>query len=148
MAEETKNDNSSEEVKEVTEEQASAEAKKYADKVTDKSVADVVGKEDGVKGFFKNVESLKKYWDDICLIFPLLKDWIAGKYTKIPWSVITSLVGAILYVINPFDLLPDFLPGVGYLDDSTLFGLVVVYAKDFLEEYKIWKKAQDETIDV
>ena len=82
------------------------------------------------------------------MIFPLLKDWIAGKYTKIPWSVITSLVGAILYVINPFDLLPDFLPGVGYLDDSTLFGLVVVYAKDFLEEYKIWKKAQDETIDV
>ena len=99
-----------EKTKEISEEQAAKEAKKYSDKVSNDTVVEVLDKEEGVKGFFKNVEALKKYWDVICLIFPLLKDWISGRYTKIPWSVIASLVGAILYVLSPLDLCPDFIP--------------------------------------
>ena len=106
------------------------------------TVVEVLDKEEGVKGFFKNVEALKKYWDVICLIFPLLKDWISGRYTKIPWSVIASLVGAILYVLSPLDLCPDFIPILGYLDDATVFGVAVSFAKDYLEEYKAWKEGQ------
>ncbi len=131
-----------EKTKEISEEQAAKEAKKYSDKVSNDTVVEVLDKEEGVKGFFKNVEALKKYWDVICLIFPLLKDWISGRYTKIPWSVIASLVGAILYVLSPLDLCPDFIPILGYLDDATVFGVAVSFAKDYLEEYKAWKKGQ------
>ncbi|MBR4257721.1 MAG: DUF1232 domain-containing protein [Kiritimatiellae bacterium] len=131
-----------EKTKEISEEQASKEAKKYSDKVSNDTVVEVLDKEEGVKGFFKNVEALKKYWDVICLIFPLLKDWISGRYTKIPWSVIASLVGAILYVLSPLDLCPDFIPILGYLDDATVFGVAVSFAKDYLEEYKAWKEGQ------
>lgn len=131
-----------EKTKEISEEQAAKEAKKYSDKVSNDTVVEVLDKEEGVKGFFKNVEALKKYWDVICLIFPLLKDWISGRYTKIPWSVIASLVGAILYVLSPLDLCPDFIPILGYLDDATVFGVAVSFAKDYLEEYKAWKEGQ------
>ena len=131
-----------EKTKEISEEQASKEAKKYSDKVSNDTVVEVLDREEGVKGFFKNVEALKKYWDVICLIFPLLKDWISGRYTKIPWSVIASLVGVILYVLSPLDLCPDFIPILGYLDDATVFGVAVSFAKDYLEEYKAWKEGQ------
>ena len=125
----------------ITEAQAAAAAKKYAGKVSGETVTEMLDKEDGVKGFFKNVEALKKYWEDICLIFPLLKDWVSGKYTKIPWAVIASLVGAILYVISPLDMIPDFIPIAGFLDDAAVFGVAISFAKDYLDEYRAWKNA-------
>lgn len=130
--------------KEISEQEATEEAKKYAGKVSEDTVVEVLGKEDGVKGYFENIEVLKKYWDDICLIFPLLKDWITRKYTKVPWAVIASLVGAILYLLSPLDLCPDFIPVLGYMDDATVFGLSIALAKDYLEEYKEWKSIQVE----
>lgn len=118
------------------------EAKKYESQVSEDEIKELLAKEEGVKGYFKSIKSLKKYWDDICLIFPLLKDWVAGRYTKVPWSVIVSLVGAILYLLSPLDLCPDFIPVVGYLDDATVFGLAINFAKDYLEEYKAWKESR------
>lgn len=118
------------------------EAKKYESRVSEDEIRGLLAKEEGVKGYFKSVKSLRKYWDDICLIFPLLKDWITSKYTKIPWSVIVSLVGAILYLLSPLDLCPDFIPVAGYLDDATVFGLAIGFAKDYLEEYKVWKASR------
>ena len=129
-----------EEIREISADDAAAESEKYAADVSEDTVAEIIDKEDGVKSRFTKVEALKKYWDDICLVFPLLKDWTSRKYTKVPWSVIATLVGSIVYVLSPVDLCPDFIPVAGYLDDATLFGFVISLAKDYLEEYKAWKK--------
>lgn len=129
-----------EEIREISADEAAAESEKYAADVSEDTVAEIIDKEDGVKSRFTKVEALKKYWDDICLVFPLLKDWTSRKYTKVPWSVIATLVGSIVYVLSPVDLCPDFIPVAGYLDDATLFGFVISLAKDYLEEYKAWKK--------
>jgi tetrahydromethanopterin S-methyltransferase subunit H len=56
----------------ISEEEAAEQAKKFSRKVSEDDVADMVGKEDKMKGFFKNVEALKKYWDDVCDVFALL----------------------------------------------------------------------------
>lgn len=128
-----------EEVRQISKEEAAAESEKYAADVSEDTVVEIIDKEDGVKSRFSKVDALRKYWEDICLVFPLLKDWSSRKYTKIPWSVIASLVGSIVYVLSPIDLCPDFIPVAGYLDDATLFGFVVSLAKDYLEEYKSWK---------
>lgn len=130
---------SKEEVRQISKEEAAAESEKYAADVSEDTVVEIIDKEDGVKSRFSKVDALRKYWEDICLVFPLLKDWSSRKYTKIPWSVIASLVGSIVYVLSPIDLCPDFIPVAGYLDDATLFGFVVSLAKDYLEEYKSWK---------
>ena len=127
-------------IKKITEEEAAAESEKYAGKVNEDTVVEVIDNEDGVKGYFEKVDALRQYWDDICLIFPLLKDWASRRYTVVPWTVITSLVGAILYVLTPIDLCLDVIPVFGYLDDATVFGFVISFAKDYLEEYKAWKQ--------
>ena len=108
----------------------------------------MVGKEEKMMGFFKNVESLKKYLEDACDIFALLKDRITGKYTETPWSTIAALTGALLYVLSPFDLIPDFIPFVGYLDDAAVFAFVLAMAKDDLARYREWRKVQQNTIEV
>ena len=132
----------------ISEEEAAEEAKKYSRKVSEDDVADMAGKEDKMKGFFKNVEALKKYWDDVCDVFALLKDRVTGKYTETPWSTIAALTGALLYVLSPLDVIPDFIPFVGFVDDAAVFGFVLVMAKDDLIRYREWRKIQQNTIDV
>ena len=73
-----------EEIREISADEAAAESEKYAADVSEDTVAEIIDKEDGVKSRFTKVEALKKYWDDICLVFPLLKDWTLRKYTKVP----------------------------------------------------------------
>ena len=42
-----------------------------------------------------------------------------------PYWVRGTLIGALGYIIFPFDLCPDFIPGVGFLDDIAIAGLVL-----------------------
>lgn len=52
-------------------------------------------------------------------LYVLLKDNAVPNWVKV------SIIGALGYFIFPFDVIPDFMPGVGYLDDVGLIaGLV------------------------
>ena len=46
------------------------------------------------------------------------------------------------YLVSPLDIIPDFLPIVGFVDDATVFALVVSSFQSDLNAYKEWKKNQ------
>ena len=43
----------------------------------------------------------------------------------LPRSVKLALAAAVVYLLSPIDLIPDFLPVVGYLDDVAIAAVVV-----------------------
>ena len=133
---------------EINEQQAAEQARIYSRKVSEDDVADMVSKEEKMKGFFKNVEVLKKYWDDACDIFALLGDRVTGKYTDTPWSTIAALTGALLYVLSPLDVIPDFIPFAGFIDDAAVFGFVLAFAKGDIARYREWRTGPKKTIGV
>lgn len=45
--------------------------------------------------------------------------------SKTPWGAIVSLVAALLYGASPIDLLPDFIPLIGFLDDGIVVTVLV-----------------------
>lgn len=45
-----------------------------------------------------------------------------------PWKVKAVLAFAILYLLSPFDLVPDWIAGFGLLDDLTVVSLLVAWA--------------------
>lgn len=55
------------------------------------------------------------------LAFSTIKDCVSGKRKDVPWSVVCWIGAALLYFISPFDLIPDFVPVVGYGDDAAIF---------------------------
>ncbi|MDR9458483.1 MAG: DUF1232 domain-containing protein, partial [Salegentibacter sp.] len=57
--------------------------------------------------------------------------------------VISSVGGALLYVLSPIDLIPDFLPFVGYLDDAAVFAALLKYVRLDLQKYRDWKYDED-----
>ena len=85
-------------------------------------------------------DTLHKYLNDIKLYFQMLGDVFTGKYKKVPVGTIAAIVGTLLYVLSPIDLIPDFLPIIGYLDDAAMLALCLNFTKFDVEEYKNNKK--------
>src|SRR5688500_10572310 len=52
----------------------------------------------------------------------LIKAYATGQYRNIPWRTILIIAAAIIYFINPIDLLPDLIPALGLTDD---FGILL-----------------------
>ncbi|HLA44386.1 MAG TPA: YkvA family protein [Aggregatilineales bacterium] len=53
---------------------------------------------------------------------------IAYRDSRTPWYVKFFVAGIVVYALSPIDLIPDFLPVVGYLDDLILLPLAIVIA--------------------
>lgn len=82
---------------------------------------------------------MKKYAELGKLMFGMLKDYRKGEYNQMPWFTIAAIGLTLLYVFNPMDMLPDFLPGVGYVDDFALFTIAVRFIESDLHAYLDWK---------
>ncbi|HIF5954411.1 TPA: YkvA family protein [Vibrio parahaemolyticus] len=83
--------------------------------------------------------ALSKLWNDIKLMVNRITDYVKGDYTEVPWRVIAAITGAIVYFASPIDVIPDFIPVVGYLDDALVIKLALDLASEDLIEYKRWK---------
>ncbi len=80
--------------------------------------------------------TLSEYINDIKTYFQMLGDFFSGKYKKVPVGTIAAIVGTLLYVLAPVDLIPDFIPGIGFIDDAAILGLCINFARYDVDEYK------------
>lgn len=80
-----------------------------------------------------------KMINQIKLALSLIRDFRNKRYNEIPWRSITMLVAAVLYFINPFDMVPDILPVFGFTDDALFFAAVFKFIQSDLEVYCNWK---------
>ncbi|MBQ9431164.1 MAG: DUF1232 domain-containing protein [Kiritimatiellae bacterium] len=123
----------------INNEEAEEQVWEYAGKVSEDDVLEMTQKAEKMKGFFRHVNALKKYWADANDVLSLLRDRVSGKYSATPWRIIAALTGTLIYIFNPFDLVPDFIPGWGYLDDAAVFAAVLRFAAKDLEDYRAWR---------
>ncbi|HCA42930.1 MAG TPA: hypothetical protein DEP28_06715 [Bacteroidetes bacterium] len=84
-------------------------------------------------------DKLFKLFDQVKLVMEMLKDFRAKKYTDIPWRTIGLLTAALLYFLNPFDIIPDFLPLLGYTEDAVAFLAIFKSLQTDLKNYCLWK---------
>lgn len=85
-------------------------------------------------------DTLHKYLNDVKLYFQMLGDVFTGKYKEVPFGTIAAIVGSLLYVLSPVDLVPDFIPVVGYLDDAAILAACLNFTRFDVEKYKKDKK--------
>ena len=106
--------------------------------------------EDDIAGVLEQEEVFQKkstklpesFWSDLSTMWQLMVDYYHGIYRETPWKTIAMIIVAILYLINPIDLIPDVIPIVGFIDDALIFSLTLKAIKSDLEAYKFWKNNQ------
>lgn len=69
------------------------------------------------------------------LVLELIDDVKSGAYRSIPWRHVAMLSAIALYVVSPADVVPDFIPMLGSLDDVVLMALATRIARDQLRAY-------------
>jgi uncharacterized membrane protein YkvA (DUF1232 family) len=79
---------------------------------------------------------LQKFVSDVTLLLAMVKDYYTGAYRDIPFKSVAAIAFTLLYVLNPLDLIPDFLPGIGQLDDAAVLALCLKMISDDLEKYE------------
>jgi len=113
-------------------------------KIKEEDVKSVIDNENDIKGKFTG--SLEKFFEDVKLFFMMLKDYYNGKYREVPWWVIAAIVFALLYVLNPFDLIPDAIPLIGQIDDVAVMVLCIKMIDSEVQKYKKWKASNEKII--
>ena|SRR5687767_9989509 len=116
--------------------------KEGAEKMTEKDIEKVVDKSDEIKEKFVSRGPLKRFIEDGKLLIALIKDYRASRYRQVPYGIIAAAVFALLYVFNPFDLVPDVLPFVGAVDDATVIGACLLMMEKDLNKFRNWKEGQ------
>lgn len=76
---------------------------------------------------------------DLPVLIRLTRAWASGDYRRIPLKAIVSVVAALLYFLNPFDLVPDFIPFIGYLDDVAVVAYVMRKLHGEVEVFLDWE---------
>jgi len=85
--------------------------------------------------------ALKKVWDGLMSLFALVGAWASGKYRAVPWKTIVLAITAIVYFVNPFDVIPDFIPVVGYVDDGAVIAWVLSSIGEEVNKFREWQKS-------
>jgi uncharacterized membrane protein YkvA (DUF1232 family) len=78
---------------------------------------------------------------DLVLLLRLVKAWTLGQYRAVPWKSVLYAVAAMLYFMNPIDLIPDAIVGIGFLDDAAVAAAVVRSIHNDLQEFRRWEEA-------
>lgn len=100
-----------------------------------------------VEKILNNEDSIKNKWSKLGavkvklkLLFQMLKDYKDKKYTDTPWKSMASITFGLLYLLNPLDLVPDFIPIIGYIDDATVLTFTFKLIESDIEKYEIWQQ--------
>ena len=125
--------------KNVSEEEAKEQVKAGADKVKNEDVEKVLNRQKEIEEKFKGNGPLGKFVEDVKILFSMVQDYWNKKYTEVPWWTIAAIVTALAYVLSPIDLIPDFIPVVGYVDDAAVVAACLALINTDLQTYKEWK---------
>ena len=79
--------------------------------------------------------------------------WYSSKVSnpRYRWLIIA---GTLLYLFSPFDISPDFLPIIGWIDDGAVLALLTTELTRLLVEHRSNRKAnnitppEEKTVDV
>ena len=105
------------------------------DNYTQEDADKVMNNADRIEKIVSN-GTLSKFMKDVKLYFKMLSDVFSRRYTRVPKGTVAAIVGTLLYVLSPVDVIPDVIPVVGYLDHAAVLALCLKFAKRDVDEYK------------
>lgn len=73
----------------------------------------------------------------------MVKAYRNGEYNMLPWKSLLSIVAGLVYFVMPLDLVPDFVPVLGFLDDFTIIIWIFNSFRSDIEAFEAWEMNPD-----
>ena len=103
-----------------------------------KLIEDVLKK---LKEISSDKKTSAKLNDSLRLFIRIINAYTSKEYTYVPWKTICLIVAGLIYFIYPVDLIPDFIPISGLIDDVALIAWIYESIQDDIEKFLEWEKS-------
>lgn len=70
-----------------------------------------------------------------------VRAWASGHYRGVSPMTVVGATAVLLYVVSPLDIVPDFIPLVGFGDDLALIAWFVKRSRNELTKFERWEAA-------
>ena len=84
-------------------------------------------------------DPFKETWPYFQTMLRLIRAYYQGDYHNLDESTLVVIIAAVIYVVNPLDVIPDALPAIGFLDDATVLALAVRRTRQTLDDFMTWE---------
>ena len=78
-------------------------------------------------------------WTYLQAMLRLIQAYYRGEYRHVKIANLVLIIAAIIYVLDPWDLIPDWIPGLGFIDDATILAFAVQKTRDTLDNFTDWE---------
>jgi len=88
---------------------------------------------------FASAHKDNSWYEDFMLLFKMItaSDYTISNKTKL------VIAGTLAYVVLPIDVIPDFIPVVGWLDDAFVLGLAMTTLSEEIKNFKKYMAGSD-----
>ncbi len=84
--------------------------------------------------------------DKLSVFSRIASAYATGKYRDISWKSVLIVLAAIIYFLNPVDLIPDFIPVLGLTDDFSVLLWVYNTASKEVDKFLSWERSISQTV--
>ncbi len=121
------------------EEKIKKEFEKLSEETSQEDIEKAVKKTDEVYRKVADSSILSREFAKVRLLGMLLKDYWNGVYTELPSKTLVAIAIVFIYILNPIDLIPDFIPILGQMDDVAMLLFVWKLISEDVRDYSLWK---------
>ena len=90
-------------------------------------------------------QPFKENWAYVQTMLRLVRAYERGEYQQVSNDALMWIVAALNYLVDPFDLIPDKTPFLGFIDDATVVGFVADKTRQALDDFMIWETMRHAT---
>jgi len=84
-------------------------------------------------------EPFKDSWPYLQSMLRLIRAHFRGEYRNVSQDAFLTIIAAVSYLVDPFDLIPDEIPFLGFLDDATVIGFAITRTRQALDDFMTWE---------
>lgn len=118
---------------------ATVDAEAYASdrKRLEKLIQDAVGKLNIIpRGPFGEA------WPYLLAMVRVARDYQRGGYRDMAMPKLLIIIAALIYFVSPFDVIPDWIPVLGHIDDAFVISLALKSVRPELDAFMAWETAR------
>ena len=86
-------------------------------------------------------QPFKENWPYLQTMLRLVRAYERGEYHQVSNDALIWIVAGLNYLVDPFDLIPDETPFLGFVDDATVIEFVAAKSRQSLDDFMTWETA-------
>ena len=81
----------------------------------------------------------KENWAYLQTMLRLIRAYHRGEYHQVSDDALLWIIAALKYLVDPFDLIPDNTPFLGFVDDANVIEFVTAKTRRTLDDFMTWE---------